>query len=462
MFRKKESAIIHATGSLAQYEFDGDDFDRYYLAMRAVIRLLSDLQSGKDAYAVVPGRVLDTSIDFLEGIYKPDNFHEGRIFRTDDSEYLLWQNLVSQHMPELVDWINDQNISMNRIGLFPYASAPDYWNVFNHLREKNIDVFSNMDKIGDREIMNPSHFVHKGAYYRWMNRPETAENEKRFKFLDKPEGLIAEDNEQLIRALLAMQTKLGGDKAVVLKQIFAGGGYGITFFNSITEVKNAVFTGKYNFDEHPYDEESLHPVLMQEAVNIIEDEHGEVGISVQFNGQEIVGVTRTLSDGKGHWTGNVIIDSKNPPNPLKRKHISDVIRTSQRLLKTIKPEGRGGIDLLLVDDGKDRKVTFIEINGARTTGAEEAVKFDQSIDKRNKGVVGLYKYTIDKNIGLSIEAVYEILKREGIAFTMESNGQAQYGVLPIICIGDHLTVTGYGRNSKELLGLFRKLEIKIS
>lgn len=461
MLKKRETSIIHGTGSLAQYEFDGDDFDRYYLAMRAIVRLIADLQAGTDAYAVMPGNVLDPSIDFLNGIYQPTNFHEDRIFRTDDSEYLLWQNLVTRHMPDFFAWMKEQNIDVNEVGLFPYASAPDYWSVFNQLKENGVSVFSNMDKIGKKEIYNPSHFVHKGAYYKWMGRSKTEKNARKFAWLEKPEGLVVENHEELIKALLEMQKKLKGDKPVVLKQIFAGGGYGITFFKSISAAKEAVLTGKYEFDEHPYDEDSLHPVVVQEAVNIIEDEHGEVGVSVQFDGQKIVGITRTLSDGKGHWTGNVMIDKKRPPAPLTKNHIQDVVKTSQKLLKTIKPKGRGGIDLLLVEEDGERKVTFIEVNGARTTGAEEAVKFEQSLGRRNNGVVGLYKYTIDENKGLTVEAVYEILKRERISFGVQSSGKAKYGVLPIICIGDHLTVTGYARNHKQLLGFFRRLESKI-
>lgn len=459
--RNSSETFIHGTGSLAQYEFDGDDYDRYYLAMRAIIRLFADLNQGRKSSAVIPGTVLDGTISFLNQILHPNDFSQENIFRTDDSEYLLWQNISNSHLPDFINWIQSNQGNSQKVGLFPYASAPDYWNTFNQLENSGLQVFSNMDKITPKEIFNPSHFMHKGAYYPWIGNTATQQHEQSFSFIPMPQGIVAQNPENLLKALDEMKVKLGGDKAVVLKQIFGGGGYGINFFNTITEAKHAVLSGNYNFEVHPYDETMLHPVLVQEALDIVEDEHGEVGLSVQFDGQNIVSITRTLSDGHGHWSGNIIIDAKNPPNSLQPQQIVQTQKISQQLLRKIQPQGRGGIDFLLTNNNGKQQVTFIEVNGARTTGAEEAIKFGEIVSQaKQRGVIGLYKYTIDPNKRLTAQDIYELLRKNRIAFSIKNN-EPQYGLLPIICVGDHLTVTGYASNSEELLKLFQMLQNKL-
>ena len=412
MFWKKEKSIIHGTGSLAQYEFDGDDYDRYYLAMRAIVRQLADLSLNKDSYAVVP-KNLDSGIDFLRQIYSLENFSKERIFETDDTQYLLWQNVMLRHFDEFIDWIELHGIDSNEIGLYPYASAPDYWEVYDSLQRHGLSIITNMDRISEDEIKDPSHFVHKGTYYRWVGRRETNKAESGFSFLSKPQGIVAETYDELLLALKEMEKKLQGNKPILFKQIFAGGGYGIDFFNSISEARRQLTSGKYKLEQHPYDDLSFHPVLVQEAIDIVHDNSGELGISVQYDGRNIIGITRTLSDGKGHWTGNILIDTQSDDTFITKSDIRTAKRMSQKLLHVIRPKGRGGIDLLVANGDSGRMVNFIEVNGGRTTGAEEAVRFKESLGQV-KGVVGLYKYEINKIKGYSAELVYEILKRNNI------------------------------------------------
>lgn len=457
----KNEISLHGAGSLPQYEFDGDDYDRYYLPARGILRAIADQRQGKQSHLILPGSFLDETVEFLDNQLNisadKDNKLSDRIFKTPDQKYLLWEDVLN-NLPELLFWLQQAGLEHMLISLLPYASSADYWQVYDRLSELGFEVSSNMDRLGGEQLIQDNCFAHKGAYFEWIYNPKSIEQMARFPEITRPSGYIARNGAEAIEALNLLEQQ-NANQAIIFKQIYAGGGYGIDFFDSIKDAQQAIESSSYSFEAHPYVENANHPILIQEKINIVRDEMGEVGISVQFEGKNILGLTRTLADNHGHWSGNLLIDAQNsqaagiPPELL-----ANAKAMSQVLLNEIGPQGKGGIDFVISEIEGNLELNFMEVNGGRTTGAEEAVQFSRILGEENKGVVGLHKYSIDKNLNLTINDVAELIAAKNLLFSFDQNtGEPQFGLLPIACIGDHLTLVGYGENHQELYKAFKAL-----
>jgi hypothetical protein len=398
-----------------------------------------------DSGAVMPGNQLDSMIQFLNSIF-PEHPH---IYRTPDGKYLLWED-VANNMGNFLRWLGETGISRDVFGLFPYASSQDFWAVFDELARQGYRVKTDMDRFENQDWLSPHCPAHKGAFYPWVNGAVTIEDVAVYQSIQKPRGLVAENSDELCTALNELQIEIG-NSPVVLKQIFGGGGYGISFFHTIEDAYQAVVSGGYTFEPHPYDPDRNQPVLVQEGVNIQTDELGEVGVSVQFNGQDITAVTRTLADA-GHWQGNILLDSRSLQGAgINRQQFNRVLDMASNLLSTLELRGRGGIDFVIEDD--TLQPCFLEINAGRTTGAHEAMSFRDIIGPEN-GVVGLHKYTIDPTHNLTVADVADRLWSNGDLFNFNQPAQFSHGLLPAICVGDHLTVLGCDRDPESLYRRF--------
>ncbi|MDH5532808.1 MAG: hypothetical protein OEX81_00075 [Candidatus Pacebacteria bacterium] len=455
--------LIHGTGSLSQYEGDGDDYDRYYLPARAIIRALADRRQGLESHIILPGTQLDETVNFLNDTLSPNDTNLPSLgesaYRTPDEQYLMWQE-VEENIEQFILWLVENNLQHALLGLLPYASSEDYWSVYETLVERGFNIRTNMDRLDDAAWLENSCFAHKGAYFEWINNSIRQEDLTNYEDINRPTGYVACSPSEATLALNRLRAKLG-DGPVLFKPIYGGGGYGIKYFNSILEAQEALDNSTYQFEYNTYDESQLHPILIQEAINIQYDDMGEVGISVQFNGKNIIGLTRTLGDGSGHWSGNLLINSENSQAAGISHNMFSLAETMTRqLLSEISPDGRGGIDFLVSNNNGSSELHFIELNGGRTTGAEEAVQFERIVQSNN-GVTGLHKYSIDPNSDLTIHDIAELLRTNGNLFSFDENDNPVFGLLPIICIGDHLTVVGYARNHQELHQAFQLLSERL-
>lgn len=428
----KEIISIHGTGSLPQYEHDGDDYDRYYLPARAIFRSLADRYQGYNSGMILPGNQLDDTLELMISKLRPSQ--PTPVYRTSDSNYLLWQDIYHDQAG-FCDWIR-QFDSNPIVALLPYASSDDYWSVFN-LLTNTYQVTTSMDQITGQDWLQRDCFAHKGAYFNWSDTNQTPLGQ--LDFLSRPDGRVAVGAQELVDVLQARKLQKP-NQPVVLKQIYGGGGYGIDFFDSPLSAVETILAGDYQIETNPYLTDQPHPILVQDKINLKTDDFGEIGLSVQFEGNTIRQLTRTLSDSHGHWHGNILLT----PNHLKDVGINQnqyhqALRMSQKLLKRIKPHGKGGIDYVISQSGE---VMFMEVNGGRTTGAEEAVVLSRMLSTSN-GIIGIRKFSVDPDRELTTQDIDERCLRLGIGMTAIDQS---YGILPFICIGDHLSVLVHAPN----------------
>lgn len=437
-----ERLIVHGTGSAPQYEFDGDDYDAQYLGARGTFRAITSWVRGCEDRCVVPGEQVNDTIDYLVSNLLDNNIpdYRSRFFSTSGQQYLLWQDLL-QDWDGFMDWLDVQSNSAE-LALLPYMSTPDYWQVFERLTANGYTVGSNMDRVNPEDWLNRSNFAHKGAYFDWYINGHLQSQPQRYDYMPRPRGYVVtqtSDAKDVINTYFSQS-------AMVVKPIYGGGGFGIEFFDDNNTA--ADFFDTTVFEVNPFNPELTHPLLIQERVNILQDDWGEVGLSVQFQGQTIRAITRTFCDGAGHWTGNVLLTSDNCQKyGLTRREYQQVVKQTTRLLADIKPTGVGGIDFAKYIDPltQNECVGMIELNGGRTTGAEEAIHFAKTIGPDR--VVGLRKYNLDPERNLSIFDIDERLRSKCINYS-HINRQ---GVLPFACYGDHLSVVIAAQDSAQLV-----------
>ncbi|EKE05793.1 MAG: hypothetical protein ACD_19C00176G0015 [uncultured bacterium] len=405
MAERRPNQIVIAHSSLAEYEFDGDDGDRYYLPARGLADAPSFAKNGRTPIIIVPEHsgIRDLA-HFYEKTLNEDKPFE--LIETCDANYLMDRDIALSD--EILSGLRKRN-NAERIELYPYGVTNEFLSWAQPLIQEGAVL------VGDKkQYINKRWWGHKGGLHRWVESLDVPS------FIEGTgmivaEGFVARNKEEIIKACELLDTY-----KVMLKPYILSGGFDMKACSGIEDIKNykiPVMPGGREYEEMP--------IAVEKLLKIDKDQYGELVYSIQFTGNKLIGrLTRQLVHGVTHWVGNQI------PAETSEKFEREALEMVSGFLIQGKPQGPGGIDIISV---KGRPV-IMEINGGRPTGAHNPKMFREAFAPRATATIFEKEDKADLlNIDVN-EAWYKLnvktYKNSPLAFNQET----QQGVYPLVWV----------------------------
>lgn len=403
----RPNQIVIAHSSLAEYEFDGDDGDRYYLPVRGLADAPSFAKNGRTPIVIVPSYkpIRDLACFYEKTLNGGQHF---QIIETPDEKYLMDQDIAAS--PEILSELRNRNCR-ERIELYPYGVTEEFLSWAQPLIEEGAVL------IGDKKrYLDTRWWGHKGGLHRWIDNldsPSFAE-ESSIKVAD---GFVARNKEEIIKAC-----ELLGTYKVMLKPYILSGGFDMkacSNVDDINEYKIPAMPGGKEGDEMP--------VAVEVLLDIDKDEHGELAYSIQFTGSRLVGqLTRQLVHGGTHWVGNQI------PAGTSEEFESEALNMVSDFLLHGKPQGPGGVDIVSVKG----KPVIMEINGGRPTGAHNPKMFKETFAPQAIFTIFEKEDKVDL-LRIDVETVWDRLNSQNYNnIPLAFNVDTQQGVYPLVWMKD--------------------------
>lgn len=398
--------IIIAHSSLAEYEFDGDDLDKYYLPARGLAEAPAFSRRGQRSTVIVPQ---SDQIRQLADFYRHTILDKGSVLdliETPDSQYLMDRDIFES------EEVMREILQINRSGMteiYPYAITDEF------MQWAKILIDDGSVVVGDKKrYLDPKWWGHKGGLHRWissLDQPSFAEESG----LPVAEGYVARNQEEILQAC-----NLLGTHGVMLKPYILSGGFDMQACRSKEDVES------YRIPLMPTSmggPQELMPVAVEELLDIDVDSNGENVYSMQFTGNKVLGkLTRQLVHGGTHWIGNQ--EPSGATGGFERE--AEII--VRRFLSYAKPNGPGGVDIASVRG----KPVVLEINGGRPTGAHNPKNFKLAYAPSAVATVFEKEDRADM-LAIDVETAWDRLKgkiynNRPLAFSKET----QVGVYPLV------------------------------
>lgn len=401
----RPNQIIIAHSSLAEYEFDGDDGDRYYLPARGLADAPSFAKKGRTPVVIVPScpPIRDLT-HFYERTLNGGKRLE--IIETSNEQYLMDHDIAADQ--DILSELRRRNKN-ERIELYPYGVTDEFLTWAQPLIDEGAVL------VGDKKrYLDTRWWGHKGGLHRWidnLNCPSFIEET----IMMVADGFVARNKEEIRKAC-----ELLGTYKVMLKPYILSGGFDMKACSNPEDVNN------YKIPTMPggKDGEEM-PIAVEKLLDIDRDQYGELAYSIQFTGSKLIGrLTRQLVHDVTHWVGNQI------PAETSEEFENEAMSMILDFLSLGRPQGPGGVDIVSVKG----KPVIMEINGGRPTGAHNPKMFKEAFAP--KAVATIFEKE-DKTdlLGIDVETVWDRLncqnyKNSPLAF----NAEAQRGVYPLVWI----------------------------
>ena len=399
----KPNQIIIAHSSLAEYEFDGDDGDRYYLPARGLADAPAFIKDGRTPVVIVPSyQPIRDLAHFYERTLNGGKQFD--IVETDDNHYLMDRDIATSDT--ILADLNKRN-GNEVIELYPYGVTDEFLSWAQPLIDKGAVL------VGDKKrYLDTRWWGHKGGLHRWVDNlhcPSFAEKSG----MIVADGFVARNKDEMLEAC-----DLLGTHNVMLKPYILSGGFDMKACSTpedVADYKIPLMPGGKKGEEMP--------VAVEKLLDIDKDQHGELAYSLQFTGTRLVGkLTRQLVHGVTHWVGNQI------PAETSDEFEKEAIDMVQNFLSKGAPQGPGGVDIVSVKG----KPVIMEINGGRPTGAHNPKMFKEAFAPKAPATIFEKEDNVDL-LGTNVETVWDRLstknyKRSPLAF----NPKTQLGVYPLV------------------------------
>lgn len=404
--RKEDiSQIIIAHSSLAEYEFDGDDADRYYLPARGLAEAPAYIQQGVSTLVIVPRH---QAIGELARFYQKTLLRGKNIdlIETPDDNYLMDRD-ISGKDEVLAEVLN--RLKPGRVMLYPYGVTDEFMSWARLLIERGCVLIGDKKRYLDRKWWG-----HKAGLHRWLDDLDELSFAE-LVGLPVATGYVAQNKKELLKASRLLHTT-----QVILKPYILSGGFKMRICNSREDIESYEMPMMPRFIDQ---DERLMPVAVEKVLDIERDEMGEMVYSAQFTGANMVGgLTRQVIHGGLHWGGNVVPSGA---SGLFEHRVENIVN---RFLTCANPQGPGGVDLASVNG----KPIILEINGGRPTGAHSPKMFKTVFSPYSEAAI-FEKEDREGLLDMDVEYVWDKLntttfKNKPMAFNLETG----YGVYPLV------------------------------
>ncbi len=395
--------IVIAHSSLAEYEFDGDDADRYYLPARGVTDAASLNKSGRIPIVIVPPHpTIRDLVHFYERTL--NNGIKLDIIETSDNNYLMDRDIAAS--PEILSDLSRINKN-GGIEIYPYGVTKELLSWAQPLINQGAVL------VGDeKKYLDKKWWGHKAGLHRWIDNLDCPSFADESGLVVAP-GYVAKNHEEIVKAC-----KLLGTYNVMLKPYILSGGFDMKACTCIEDINNykiPLMPGENNTEEMP--------IAVEALLDIDRDAYGELAYSIQFTGDKLIGrLTRQLVHGGTHWSGNQI------PAETSKEFERKAMDMARKFVAYGKPQGPGGVDIISVN----RKPVIMEINGGRPTGAHSPKMFKNAFAP--KAVATIFEKEDQKQLlGISVETAWDRLRTRNYKHTpLAFDINTQHGVYPLI------------------------------
>jgi hypothetical protein len=430
---RKPLRELYVQGSIAEFEHDGDDDDRYYLPGRS----LAFRPNG--AIHVLPDNErLRAYSEQLDAIYKElglDIGGKGRRIFVRDSSYLL-DVAVLENIAMLVEGLPED--ASYRV--VPYATTPPLHRWVDYLRKGGYDVTIAMpDKVYYEDLWHPSH---RGGWARHVESPNRESFAER-NGIPYPTAYVGQGLDQVLQAydLVARRTR---NQEVFFKPVFSAGGFTLRLVRSPQEV-----TQWFNYLKKQGALDILdgeNPIEMQSVIQGI-----MAFYSIQYDGERIITpgqVTEQIIVGN-NWRGN-IFNSHVAPQLIKEAEeiFGRLCKGVRRYQHGMRLQGWGGVDLALVEESGRRRLVVIEHNGRRITGGHPAIALAEGF-----GIHG--PFATEKTHGepnCDLAMLWRTMKDEGLQF----NTETRTGIFPLVFMPGSGMLLASGKTVAEARAMLAK------
>ncbi len=423
---ERPEKVLIAHSSLAEYEFDGDDLDRYYLPARGMADAPAEIKRGRLPFVIVPRKREIRELAFFYQ-YTLLNGAGIELVETKDRQYLMDKDIADD--PDILEEL----LSISREGrleLYPYGVTDEFLLWASPL------VNGGVRMVGDKkEYFDPMWWGHKGGLHRWienLERPSFAE----IAGLHVAEGYIARDKDQIVHAC-----KLLGSYRVMLKPYILSGGFEMKRCENLDDVLSYVLP---KMPKNISLSEEEMPIAVECLLDIDEDSFGELAYSSQFIGPKVIGkLTRQIVHGGKHWAGNYV--PSGATSQFERKAAYGV----RKFLSFARPEGPGGVDIASVDG----EPVILEINGGRPTGAHNPKQFKEAFSPCSPVAI-FEKEDRAELISLDVNAAWERLRaKEFKGVELSFSAYTGLGVYPLVWLqGMWSMLISFGETLEQVTG----------
>lgn len=414
---------IYVQGSLAEFEHDGDDLDRYYLPQRAAAhclrpntRLIVPDTPSTQEYLMHLSRVAgDVGVSRPETTFIPD------------TQYLL-DNAISEHIDQITGSLRE-NFPYR---IYPYANTQELreWTGELVMRGYQIDIAIPERKYFD-DIRHPQH---RGGWGVWVRDSNELTFPQRYN-LPYPVSYIGVGIEEIEQA---RQLAIGETGVVYAKLLFSAGGFGVRRVESAQDLRD--------FYNQVRDSGSLE-LFGQEQPFELQREIGNISTfaSIQFADGLLItpgSLSEQIVNGN-NWAGNVF---GTLPDRLKHKAVQLANKFTKAYTAETGQSATGGLDLAVVKVDGDLDLMVVEPNLARTVGADPAISLAKTFGVSDRPFM-IRKTGVPQT---DLQTIWDMMSTE----SLKLNPQTGRGAFPLLWTSEtdgFLFVSGRdGRDIREI------------